>query len=134
MGYQLFDPQSGSGAYRIAGGENGGRLHSSKIRKQINGLIFVYAAGPKLAKVVAGVSVISTLVEVLNHLNTLVGAVRQCGNNINIANALAIFALFAFLAAELAIAASNPFLALLINMSEIAAWNILFEKALDGLC
>jgi len=60
--------------------------------------------------------------------------VERCWNNINLANAIVIFSLFAFIAAELAIVVSNPWLAPIIAIGEIFIWNKLFDEVLSELC
>jgi len=75
-GYIIFDPQTGAGAWKIAGGANGGFFTASDLASTVFGLLFSYKA--MLAQVWGATAIAKMLASVANHLalaNVLIGIV-----------------------------------------------------------
>ena len=75
-GYIIFDPQTGAGAWKIAGGANGGFFTASDMASTVFGLLFSYKA--MLAQVWGATAIAKILASVANHLvfvNVLLGIV-----------------------------------------------------------
>ncbi len=135
-GYIILDPETGGGAYMIAGGENGGFLQKQRdrlFRAKFN-LSLLYAAGPNMARVVAISGYAAAAITILSTAISLYDAVIACWDDLNIVNALAILAVLAFLAAQLAIIVANPILAVGVSLLEAFAWSGIFQWVLGRLC
>lgn len=93
-GYILFDPETGSGAYKIGGGHNGGFL------KKVSKALGPAAAGFPLTKLLVA------LVDLLLTINTILDVIAECGMNLRAITALIVItAMFAGVLAIL----FNPF-------------------------
>jgi hypothetical protein len=77
---------------------------------------------------------VGTAISVINNLSSLIGVIEQCWDDINLANGIVIFSVFAFLSAEISISISNPFLGIFIAGLELSGWNILLQETIDGIC